>query len=318
MSELLLKTSHFFFSFSLTFLLLKKFIPILRKIIPVLPNERGMHDIVKPSSGGISFILIYFLLALYQGFYLPIFSMPMAIIGFLDDKYNLSKLFRFLSQCLSLLIIVIYLKNNPNSLVNQINYLGYLGYIVLIFIGVAIINFINFMDGIDGLICGSMITIFITLNGQVHYLIPIIGTLSAFLYFNWYPSKIFMGDTGSLFLGTYLVSIMYSSSSNLISFFKICLLCSPLLMDALICIIRRYLNKQNIFNAHKSHLYQRLVSNGIKHSTVSLIYILSIALLSIIYLHSSILILFLGTILVFFIGVFIDKKYALDFNKTFY
>ena len=94
MSKLLLKTSHFVFSFSLTFLLLKKFIPVLRKIIPVLPNERGMHNIVKPSSGGISFVLIYFLLALYQGFYLPIFSMPMAIIGFIDDKYNLSKFFR--------------------------------------------------------------------------------------------------------------------------------------------------------------------------------------------------------------------------------
>jgi len=60
MSKLLLKTSHFVFSFSLTFLLLKKFIPVLRKIIPVLPNERGMHNIVKPSSGGISFVLIYF------------------------------------------------------------------------------------------------------------------------------------------------------------------------------------------------------------------------------------------------------------------
>ena len=58
-----------------------------------------------------------------------------------------------------------YLNNDPNSLVNQINYLGYFGYI-LIFIGVAIINFINFMDGIDGLICGSMIMIFITLNGK--------------------------------------------------------------------------------------------------------------------------------------------------------
>ena len=88
-------------------------------------------------------------------------------------------------------------------------------------------------------------------------------------------------------------------------------------MDALICIIRKVFKQANIFKAHKSYLYQRLVSNGIKHSTVSLIYILSIALLSIIYLHSSILNLFLGTVLVFFTGVFIDKKYALDFNKTF-
>ena len=127
MSELLLKTSHFVFLFFTNLSSIKKFIPILRKIIPVLPNERGMHDIVKPSSGGISFVLIYFLLALYQQFYLPIFSMPMAIIGFIDDKYNLSKFFRLLSQCLSLIIIIIYLNNDPNNIVNQINYLGYFG-----------------------------------------------------------------------------------------------------------------------------------------------------------------------------------------------
>ena len=57
-----------------------------------------------------------------------------------------------------------------------------------------------------------------------------------------------------------------------------------------------------------NHLYQRLVSNGIKHSTVSLIYILSILILSIIYLYSSTLNLFLGTILILMIGVFIDKN----------
>ena len=149
------------------------------------------------------------------------------------------------------------------------------------------------MDGIDGLISGSMIVIFLTLNNEFHYLIPIIGTLSGFLYFNWYPSKIFMGDTGSLYLGTYLVSLMYSSSSGITSNLRILLLCSPLFWDAVICIFRRFINKKNIFKAHKSHLYQRLVSNGLKHSVVASIYIFSIAFLSLIYLFSSTLNLFI-------------------------
>jgi len=172
------------------------------------------------------------------------------------------------------------------------------------------------MDGIDGLITGSMIVIFLTLNGEFHYLLPIIGTLSGFLYFNWHPSKIFMGDTGSLYLGTFLVSLMFSSSSGVISNFRIILLCSPLFLDALICILRNLINKRNIFQAHKSHLYQRLVSNGLKHSLVASIYILSIALLSLVYLFSNTLNLFIFSFLIFLFGIFIDKKYALEFNKT--
>ena len=93
------------------------------------------------------------------------------------------------------------------------------------------------MDGIDGLVCGSMIITLFTLNGEVHYLLPMIGTLSGFLYFNWYPSKIFMGDIGSLFLGTFLVSLIYSNSSGPEGILKIILLCSPLFFDALVCIL---------------------------------------------------------------------------------
>ena len=145
---------------------------------------------------------------------------------------------------------------------------------------------------IAGLISGSMIVIFLTINGEFHYLLPIIGTLTAFLYFNWYPSKIFMGDAGSLYLGTYLTSLMYSSP-GITSNFKILLLCSPLFLDAFICITRRLINKKNIFKAHKSHLYQRLVSNGLKHSVVASIYISAIALLSLFYLFSTTLNLFL-------------------------
>ena len=316
MSILILKSIHFLFSFILTFFFLKTFIPILRKIFPVIPNERGMHNIVKPSSGGISFIAIYFVLAIYQGFFLPLFSIPISIIGVVDDKFNLSKFLRFLFQVFTILLIILYLRNDPDGFVNTITNYGFIGYFFLIIFGTSIINFINFMDGIDGLICGSMIVIFSTLNGGIHNLTPLIGTLTAFLYFNWYPSKIFMGDAGSLFLGSYLVSIMYSNSSDLIGLFRICLLCSPILLDALFCILRRMFNKKNIFKAHKSHLYQRLVSNGYKHSTVSIIYISSIFVLSIVFLFSSTLNLFLASVMLFLIGVFIDKKYALNFNKS--
>tara|TARA_Y100000589_G_scaffold320876_1_gene351276 strand:+ start:46 stop:996 length:951 start_codon:yes stop_codon:yes gene_type:complete len=309
------KLSHFLFSFMFTFLLLKKFIPTLKKFFPAFPSERGMHKIVKPSSGGISFILIYSILVIYQGFYLPLLSLPMALVGLIDDKFNIPKSARYLCQIISLIFIMVYLKVDSNNIINSFSEFGFIGYFLLLFIGTAIINFINFMDGIDGLICGSMIIIFFTLNSQIHYLLPIIGTLSAFLYFNWYPSKIFMGDTGSLFLGTFLVSLMYSSSGLIVNYKIICL-CSPLFLDAIICILRRFINKKNIFKAHKSHLYQRLVSSGIKHSTVSIIYILSIALLSLFYLYSNTINLTIIALLIFFFGIFLDKKFAKRFDKT--
>ena len=316
MSEAIKQFIHFIFSYIFTFLLLKKLIPYLGKMIPALPNERGMHKFTKASSGGLSFILIYSILAIYQGFYLPLFSLPMAIIGILDDKFNISRLSRIISQILTLLLLITYLNNDPNTFVNQITQYGFLGYFFLLLLGTSTINFINFMDGIDGLICGSMIVIFLTLNGEVHYLLPMIGTLCSFLYFNWHPSKIFMGDTGSLFLGTFLISLIYKSSSGTEGIFKVLLLCSPLFLDAMVCILRRLINKKNIFNSHKSHLYQRLVSNGMKHSTVSMIYILSISLLSIFYTYSNLINLLIASGLIFILGIFIDKNYALNFDES--
>ena len=213
-------------------------------------------------------------------------------------------------------MVITYLNKDPNTSAHNLTQYTFWGYSLLLLVGTSIINFVNFMDGIDGLVCGSMIIIILTLNSDVHYLTPLVGTLSAFLCFNWYPSKIFMGDVGSLFLGTFLVSLIFSSSSGLEDIIKILLLCSPLFLDALICIIRRLFNKKNIFNSHKSHLYQRLVSNGMKHSTVSMIYILSIALLSIFYTYSNLLILFFVSGMIFFFGVFLDRNYALSFNKS--
>ena len=146
------------------------------------------------------------------------------------------------------------MQNNPSNAINALTNYGLLGYFLSILFGISIINFINFMDGIDGLICGSMIIVFLTLNGEIHYLLPIIGTLSAFLYFNWYPSKIFKGDTEVFFLGTYLVSIMYSTSSGIESISKVFLLGSPLFYDSISCIIRRLFFKKNIFKAQISFI----------------------------------------------------------------
>ena len=313
MSKLITYISHLSFSVLFTYIIIFKSLPFLKKIFPAKPTQRGMHKIIKPSSGGISFIFTYLILVVYQGFYLPLFSLPLGIVGMIDDKYNISKFLRFVFQILTILSIIFYIGRDESAFIGNLLSDNLLYLIPLIFFGAVVINSINFMDGIDGLVCGCMIIIFIALNVKIHYLIPIIGTLLAFLKFNWFPSKVFMGDSGSLFLGSFLVSLIFLSE-NIIEVLKVMLLCSPLFLDALICIFRRLINKQNIFKSHKLHLYQRLVTAGLRHSTVSLIYISSTFLLSIVFIFSNFTLLSITAIMIFIIGIYLDKNYAQDFH----
>ena len=306
---------HFLITLVLSYFFFKLSIPLLIKLFPAIPSERGMHNYIKPTSGGILFVIIYTAIAIYQKFYLPLLSIPLAIIGLIDDKFVLSNKIKFIFQISTVTYILFFLQNSDTSFLSYLLVNRFYLYLILIFFGVAIINFINFMDGIDGIVCGCIIIIFISINGTFHYLFPAIGALTAFLIFNWQPSKIFMGDTGSLFLGSYLLTLIYNSGSILDSL-KIVLLCFPLIADPIIVIIRKLINKQNILKPHKQHLYQRLVSGGISHSKVSLIYIFSTLILGLIYNFGNLPSLIITTFLIFIFGLILDIKYALKFSES--
>ena len=150
-----------------------------------------MYSYVKPTSGGILFIIMYTVVAIYQNFYLPLLSIPISIVGLLVTnssyliKQNLFSNLQLLSSCFLKIKIQVF------KLFLKITFTIFSSYNIMV-----IINFVNFMDGIDGIVCGCMIIIFISINGTFHYLFPAVGALSAFLIFNWQPSRIFMGDTG--------------------------------------------------------------------------------------------------------------------------
>jgi len=306
---------HLFFTISITFIFLKLSIPSLKKIIPANPTERGMHKEKKASSGGILFILIYIIYASYQGFYLPFFSIPISIIGLIDDKFFISRRIRLAAQILTIASFMTFSYITGNTILGTITFLPYFIFIflLLLIIGTSIINFMNFMDGIDGLVCGCMIVIFSFMNIEIHYLLPIIGTLIGFLFFNWEPSKVFMGDTGSLFLGSYLATLILGQN-NFISILNSLILCSPIFLDALTCILMRLSKKQNILQPHRLHLYQRLVSNGLSHSKVSLIYISSTFFLGLVYLTSNTYLLSIALLIVITFGLHLNKNYAKSFT----
>ena len=172
------------------------------------------------------------------------------------------------------------------------------------------------MDGLDGLVCGCMIVILATVNLKYDYgLIPLIGALIGFLILNWSPAKIFMGDIGSTYLGSIYVYILLQSS-NIIEFLSLIALGTPLVFDSIICLIRRFIKKQNIFEAHRSHLYQRLNKSGLSHQTVSKIYIGMSIFISICYLTGQETILLSGVFLIGIIGYVLDVKIAVPFNDS--
>ena len=304
---------NFLISGLITFLIAKISIPYLKIYFAAIPTQRGMHKTIKPTAGGISFILIYIFFSIFKGFYIPLISLPLALIGLMDDKFNISSKIRFIAQIITLIVTIICIKNSEVTFLANFLDNNFLFYFIFIFLGISIINFVNFMDGIDGLVCGSFILILSLINPLQNNLFPLIGSLLGFLRLNWGSSKIFMGDTGSLFLGSFIVSILYRSD-NSIDFIKILLLMTPLIIDPIITIIRRILNGQNFLTAHRLHLYQRLVSNGLSHSKVSLIYIISIFWLGIFYKFFNIKILLLASVVVIIGGIFLDKKFAIKFS----
>ena len=116
-----------------------------------------------------------------------------------------------------------------------------------------------------------------------------------------------MGDVGSTFLGAVLSGLLLMESEWK-GFFGILIISSPLLLDSFVCVIRRLIDKQNIFQAHKLHLYQRLHQSGLKHSQVSTIYILATAILGLGYISNNLNFLIILFFSVVFLGIWLDKK----------
>ena len=137
----------------------------------------------------------------------------------------------------------------------------------------------------------------------------IIGSLIGFLIWNWQPSKIFMGDVGSNFLGGLLIWI-FLNTNNIFDSIALILLSSPILIDPFVCLVRRFLKGENIFKAHNMHLYQRLCKAGLSHGKVTLIYVFSIFFIGLSFFIGGLKFEIISLTLVLFLGFLLDKNYA--------
>ncbi len=331
MNEIFIILIGSIFNFASVKYLLKKLMPIFEKNYIDIPNSRSIHKIPKPTGGAILVVLsslFTYLALLFMTYLIPeiktdliinllkisILSIPLSFIGFVDDIYQIKVIFKFGIQIITAILFMNFLDiklfNFEKGFLFIFIYIG-----IIIFIS-GLVNLVNFMDGIDGLICGMFSFIFLILSIKLNiFFLPLFLGFFAFLEKNWFPSRIFMGDTGSTFLGAIFAAFILESKS-IQEAFSILLLISPIMMDSITCIFRRIYSGQNIFKPHKLHLYQRLVQKGFPHDKVSIIYISSTILISIFYLTDLFLLQILSIVFIFALGVYLEKKYAIPFSNN--
>ena len=305
-----------FIFFLIGLFLLKILIPLFKIYLPDIPNKRSSHKEIKPRGGGSVFVILSILSTPLHGNFSFLFALPLSLISFIDDKYSISAKMRFLVQFLSAYLIIIYstFDRLSNNLFYSNKFENFIGILMIIF-GTSIINFSNFMDGIDGLIAGCYSVVFFTiiLKFKIIWLAPLLGGLIAFLKFNWEPSKIFMGDIGSTFLGIVYFSVIlhiYNLKDQLCILF----IMGPIFVDALFTLIRRAYNMEDIFSPHKLHLYQRLVANGWSHKKVSIIYVLDSIFISISFLYGGFNLCLISFISVCVIMYLLELKFSKPFK----
>ena len=304
----------FLFSATITYFFLKLSLPFLTNNFADLPNHRSSHNSLVPTGGGIGFVIVGIVgMALY-GNYSALLCLPLAIVGFWDDKVSLNPIFRYFIQLLTVSLLF-FASSSGIQLYGSISLFLFIPiYLCYLIAATAIINFINFMDGLDGLVGSSMAIIVAFFCFSVdNSLLPLLGALLGFLKLNWSPAKVFMGDGGSTFLGAILVWCILNTNSFEKSF-AILLIATPLLLDASVCVIRRYFDGQRIFEAHSLHLFQRLHKAGWKHEMVTSLYLTFTALISLVYLIFNLTPALIMVALSLFFGIWLDKRYAIPFG----
>ena len=262
-----------------------------RKGVLDIPNERSSH--VKPTArgGGLGIIAgtvvpsaVYaFITDDFKILIIIILSLVIGMVGLIDDlKKGLSAGIRIGIQFIcSLAVIWVFGAIDILPLPAPLDiHLHLFGIIISIIWLMGITNIFNFLDGIDGyagaqgFIAGIMLAI-LSWGTEISFIgIFISLSCAGFLIFNWHPAKIFMGDVGSSFLGFLFAALPFylinteTKGFRTEIFFATAIIIWFFLLDGTFTIFRRLIKREKVWQAHRSHLYQRLVITGMSHNEV--------------------------------------------------
>ena len=325
-----------FYCFFISLLLVLIFMPVFIKLsskyeIFDVSGGRKIHKNKKNNLGG---VVIFFGFLISYIFALPSITrgvsielalyyinviLCIVIVGIMDDLNPL----RARNKLLIEVAFILFFCKMGLRLDNFYGFLGFyetsiwFSYIGTIFFYIVVINTFNLIDGIDGQASVIALAVFIPILIFFSFLVPdgyckncfgnvffwssvcvsIIGAILGFLHFNWEPSRIFMGDTGSLSIGMILASVMiaaiqyngsYGSDINILGFEikskigVIVLLFFIPLADTLRVFCARIKKGKSPFNPDKSHIHHLLIRTGACHQTSTLITLTSSIFISII------------------------------------
>ncbi|KIL36739.1 UDP-phosphate N-acetylglucosaminyl 1-phosphate transferase [Cohnella kolymensis] len=270
-----------------------------------VPNQRKVHTRIMPRLGGVAIYASFTIGLLLILPWLPDGMLSaydrnlisalltggtlIVLLGALDDKFDLPAKLKLLVQIAAACIVVfgfdvkINLLNIPFG--SAMQPLGeWLSIPLTIFWIVGVTNAINLIDGLDGLAAGVsgiaigtiLVMAILMGNETVIFLSAILlGSILGFLFFNFHPAKIFMGDSGSLFLGFALamLSMLGFKQITVVSLVTPLLIIGVPLSDTFFAIVRRWIHKKPIFAPDKGHLHHCLQQLGFSHrKTVLIIY----------------------------------------------
>jgi Fuc2NAc and GlcNAc transferase len=249
------------------------------------PNARSSHSSPTPRGGGAGVVV-----AVIGGFLVAapadalnwrvalalLAVVPTALVGWLDDRGSLRVSLRLSAHLLSALLLVPLAVGSDLSLLRTLLLAS-----AWVIATISAINVLNFIDGIDGLVglCAIVFGAHLALIGGVHTAGGTMGILLAaaatgFLFWNWAPAKIFLGDVGSGALAVIGVvgGVMVWRSSGW-PFVTVFLPLFSIFLDALVTILRRAQLGERLYEPHRRHVYQRLAMEaGWGHAKVSVLY----------------------------------------------
>lgn len=261
-------------SFALTYWLRRY---ALHKSLLDIPNGRSSHSVPTPRGGGVAIVVSY-LAALVFLFVEGALSTPLflallgsglviAALGFLDDHGHVAARWRLLGHFIAAVWALIWLGGLPPvAMFGSVLDIGWLGHVLAVFYLVWLLNLYNFMDGIDGI--ASVEAVCVCLSAALIYALSgfyeliwlpllLVAAVLGFLFWNFPPARIFMGDAGSGFLGMILgvlsLQAAWISSQFLWSWL---ILLGVFIVDATVTLIRRLVRGDKVYEAHRSHAYQ--------------------------------------------------------------
>lgn len=252
-------------------------------------NHRKIHNSPKPRVGGLAMLMaLSFSSILFvppsainlRGYYSAV--MLLGIIGFLDDFSDLHYRWKFIAQILAATIMIHYGRNTLMSFGNLLSFgsieFGIYFAPVTIFCTVGVINAVNMIDGLDGLAGGISLIAIISfavlayINEQYGLFmlgIALSGAVIGFLRYNWYPSKAFMGDAGSFFLGFSLAFLAIGATqakyddANFVPPIAALLILAVPVVDTLTVITKRLIKGKNPFSPDTRHFHHMLMKHGL-------------------------------------------------------